>query len=60
MSLKDATKTAINTAKIVGTIASSVSGQPQTPVEQAGNYQKTKNTQQELRVTKNPTTSGSK
>ena len=60
MSIKDTAKTAIYTAKIVGTIAGSVAGQPQTPVEQYGNMQKTKNTQQELRVTKTPSTSGSK
>lgn len=39
MDLKDTAKIAINTVKIVGTIAGSVAGQPQTPVEQAGKYQ---------------------
>ena len=60
MSLKDVAKTALNTAKIVGTVAGSVAGQPQTPIEQAGKYQQSQLAQQELRVTKNQTTSGSK
>ena len=61
MSMKDSTKAAITTVQIIGTVASSVVGQPQTPIEQFAQYQKTQNTSRDLQVTTpNQTTSGKK
>ena len=56
-------KGAIVAAKIAGTVIGSVAGQPQGPVTQMGNYQKSRIPQTAAQVNtgrSNPTTSGKK